>query len=186
MRLLLKKKLSVYSHVLSWFFFQELSTALGEEGTDDDTLIRVIISRCEIDMQYIKLEFANESKKSLDEAIGRNTSGNYRNFLLTLIGHCDSGLYSPRRFSNVSSSYYIVHNQALLNNPQTVLLPFTVQDQVAMDPSIRSPLIKTLQSFLGLGFKGYSEIWIQIFYIVVIGPFKQASKSSSRNFYFLF
>jgi hypothetical protein len=88
------------------YFAQELSTALGEEGTDDDTLIRVIISRCEIDMQYIKLEFANESKRSLDQAIGRNTSGNYRNFLLTLIGHCDSGLYSPRRFSNVSSSYY--------------------------------------------------------------------------------
>jgi hypothetical protein len=88
------------------YFAQELSTALGEEGTDDDTLIRVIISRCEIDMQYIKLEFANDSKKSLDEAIGRNTSGNYRNFLLTLIGHCDLGLYSPRRFSNVSSSYY--------------------------------------------------------------------------------
>jgi len=88
------------------YFAQELSTALGEEGTDDDTLIRVIISRCEIDMQYIKLEFANESKTSLDEAIGRNTSGNYRNFLLTLIGHCDLGLYSPRRFSNVSSSYY--------------------------------------------------------------------------------
>ncbi|CAK9223887.1 unnamed protein product [Sphagnum troendelagicum] len=88
------------------YFAQELSTALGEEGTDDDTLIRVIISRCEIDMQYIKLEFANESKRSLDEAIGRNTSGNYRNFLLTLIGHCDLGLYSPRRFSNVTSSYY--------------------------------------------------------------------------------
>jgi hypothetical protein len=40
----------------------------------------------------------------------------------------------------MSRPLIIVHNQALLNNPQMVLLPFTVQDQVAMDPSIRSPL----------------------------------------------
>jgi hypothetical protein len=74
----------------------------------------------------------------------------------------------------------IVHNQALLNNPQMVLLPFTVQDQVAMDPSIRS-LFKTLQSFLVLGFKGFSEIWIKIFYISCLWAI-QASESSSRNF----
>jgi hypothetical protein len=40
-----------------------------------------------------------------------------------------------------------VHNPALLNNPQMVLLPFTVQDQVAMDPSIRSLLKKLFNLF---------------------------------------
>lgn len=48
----------------------------------------------------------------------------------------------------MSRPLIIVHNQALLNHPQMVLLPFTVQDQVAMDPSIRS-LLKNSSIFLG-------------------------------------
>lgn len=55
-------------------------------GTDDGTLIRVVVTRAEIDMQYIKAEFIRKYKKSLDEMISSDTSGSYKKFLLVLIG----------------------------------------------------------------------------------------------------
>jgi annexin D len=56
-------------------------------GTDDMTLIRVVVTRTEIDMQYIKAEYLKKYKKPLAEAINSETSGNYRTFLLSLVGH---------------------------------------------------------------------------------------------------
>lgn len=88
-----------------WVHFQELCAALGVAGTDDDALIRVITTRAELDMQYIKLEFTNESKRTLEEMIANDTTGNYRYFLLTLVGPGDLGLNSPRT-SNASASFY--------------------------------------------------------------------------------
>ncbi|KAI3723525.1 hypothetical protein L2E82_35158 [Cichorium intybus] len=56
-------------------------------GTDDHTtLIRVIVSRAEIDMQFIKSEYHKENHKSLDDAVYSMTSGDYRTFLLSLLG----------------------------------------------------------------------------------------------------
>ena len=55
-------------------------------GTDDTTLIRVIVTRVEIDMQYIKAEYQKKYKKSLVDAVHSETSGNYRKFLLALLG----------------------------------------------------------------------------------------------------
>lgn len=85
--------------------FQELCAAVGGAGTDDDALIRVVTTRAEVDMQYIKLEFTNESKKTIEEVIANETTGNYRYFLLTLVGPGDLGLFSPRT-SNGSASFY--------------------------------------------------------------------------------
>ena len=34
-------------------------------GTDDDTLVRVCVTRCEVDMEDIKTRFQQEYKKSL-------------------------------------------------------------------------------------------------------------------------
>ncbi|ONM54834.1 Annexin D5 [Zea mays] len=56
-------------------------------GTDDKTLIRVVVTRTEIDMQYIKAEYFKKYKKPLAEAIHSETSGNYRTFLLSLVGY---------------------------------------------------------------------------------------------------
>jgi len=55
-------------------------------GTDDNTLIRIVTTRAEVDMQYIKAEFFSLYKKSLEQMIKGDTSGNYRLFLLTLVG----------------------------------------------------------------------------------------------------
>ena len=43
-------------------------------GTDDDTLMRIVVSRCEIDMQNIKAEFAGAYGQTLGKfiAVSRN------------------------------------------------------------------------------------------------------------------
>ena len=38
-------------------------------GTDDRTLIRVVVTRCEVDMKQIKTEFQNRYNQSLEAFI---------------------------------------------------------------------------------------------------------------------
>ncbi|KMT01361.1 hypothetical protein BVRB_9g213750 [Beta vulgaris subsp. vulgaris] len=68
------------------YFAKVLRKAMKGLGTDDTTLIRVIVTRVEIDMQYIKAEYQKKYKKSLVDAVHSETSGNYRDFLLALLG----------------------------------------------------------------------------------------------------
>ncbi|GJN34075.1 hypothetical protein PR202_gb22712 [Eleusine coracana subsp. coracana] len=68
------------------YFAKVLRKSMKGLGTDDKTLIRVAVTRTEIDMQYIKAEYHKKYKKTLAEAIQSETSGNYRTFLLSLIG----------------------------------------------------------------------------------------------------
>lgn len=56
-------------------------------GTDDTTLTRVIVTRAEIDMVYIKAEYHKKYGKALHEAVHSETSSHYRTFLLSLLGH---------------------------------------------------------------------------------------------------
>lgn len=65
---------------------QALHKAMKGMGTDDSTLIRVIVTRAEIDMQYIKAEYRKKHGKSLNDAVHSETSGHYRAFLLALLG----------------------------------------------------------------------------------------------------
>ncbi|KAF9596867.1 hypothetical protein IFM89_013915 [Coptis chinensis] len=55
-------------------------------GTDEDSLTRAIVTRAEIDMMNIKGEYNNVFKTSLDSAVTDDTSGYYKDFLLTLLG----------------------------------------------------------------------------------------------------
>ncbi|XP_010271155.1 PREDICTED: annexin D5 [Nelumbo nucifera] len=68
------------------FFAKELHKAMKGLGTDDKTLVRIVVTRTEMDMQYIKAEYQKKHKKSLADAIHSETSGHYRTFLLTLLG----------------------------------------------------------------------------------------------------
>ncbi|CAO2813722.1 unnamed protein product [Amaranthus hypochondriacus] len=68
------------------YFAKRLRKAMKGLGTDDSTLIRVIVTRVEIDMVYIKAEYAKKYHKSLVDAVHSETSGNYRKFLLALLG----------------------------------------------------------------------------------------------------
>ncbi|PIN97462.1 hypothetical protein AB205_0012630 [Aquarana catesbeiana] len=55
-------------------------------GTDDSTLIRVMVSRCEVDMLEIRSEFKKMYGKSLHSFIKGDCSGDYRKVLLKLCG----------------------------------------------------------------------------------------------------
>ncbi|KAL9231858.1 hypothetical protein vseg_007024 [Gypsophila vaccaria] len=68
------------------YFAKVLHKAMKGLGTDEATLTRVIVTRAEIDMPYIKVEYEKRYQKSLVDAVHSDTSGNYRNFLLALLG----------------------------------------------------------------------------------------------------
>lgn len=69
------------------FFAKRLHKAMHGLGTDDTTLIRIIVSRCEIDLQNIKDEFEQMYNKSLYSVVKGETSGDYKRALLALIGN---------------------------------------------------------------------------------------------------
>ena len=55
-------------------------------GTDDSTLVRVVVSRTEIDLPYIKAEYMKKYRKPLGDEVRLETPGHYRSFLLSLVG----------------------------------------------------------------------------------------------------
>ncbi|XP_031247212.1 annexin D5-like isoform X3 [Pistacia vera] len=68
------------------YFAKLLHRAMKGIGTDEKTLTRIIVTRTEIDMQYIKADYMKKYKKPLYDAVQSETSGNYRTFLLELLG----------------------------------------------------------------------------------------------------
>ncbi|KAL1292220.1 hypothetical protein HN51_060675 [Arachis hypogaea] len=70
----------------SMYFAKILRKAIKGMGTGDTRLIRVIVTRTEIDMQYIKEAYLTKYGKPLSVAVRSDTSGHYRDFLLQLLG----------------------------------------------------------------------------------------------------
>ncbi|XP_067849197.1 annexin A5-like [Heptranchias perlo] len=68
------------------YFAETLHNAMQGAGTDDDTLIRVMISRSEVDLLDIREKFNANYGKSLFSMIKNDTSGDYRNALLSMCG----------------------------------------------------------------------------------------------------
>lgn len=68
------------------YFSERLHLAMKGLGTDDEALIRIIVSRCEIDLANIKYEYEKDHGKTLLSVVKGETSGDYRRALLTLIG----------------------------------------------------------------------------------------------------
>ncbi|KAE9620903.1 putative annexin [Lupinus albus] len=61
-------------------------------GTDEDSLNRGIVTRAEIDLLKVRFEYANMYKSSLDDDVIGDTSGEYKDFLMTLLGNGPKGL----------------------------------------------------------------------------------------------
>ncbi|XVF04823.1 hypothetical protein REPUB_Repub05bG0118500 [Reevesia pubescens] len=68
------------------YFAKVLRTAINMAGTDEDALSRVIITRAEKDLKDIKELYLKRNNVSLDDAVARDCSGDYRAFLLALLG----------------------------------------------------------------------------------------------------
>nr|XP_046191566.1 annexin A5-like [Oncorhynchus gorbuscha] len=72
------------------YFAETLYYSMSGGGTDDQTLIRVMVSRSEVDMLDIRADYRRLFAKSLHSAIQGDTSGDYRKALLLLCGGDDA------------------------------------------------------------------------------------------------
>ncbi|XP_010122789.1 PREDICTED: annexin A7 isoform X1 [Chlamydotis macqueenii] len=68
------------------FFAERLYYSMKGAGTDDSTLIRIIVTRSEIDLVQIKQMFTQMYQKTLATMIASDTSGDYRRLLLAIVG----------------------------------------------------------------------------------------------------
>uniref|UniRef100_T1E7A7 Annexin n=1 Tax=Crotalus horridus TaxID=35024 RepID=T1E7A7_CROHD len=68
------------------YFAECLFYAMKGAGTDDDTLIRIMVSRSEKDLLDIRQAFRRDFAKSLHHVIQKDTSGDYGKGLLLLCG----------------------------------------------------------------------------------------------------
>lgn len=69
----------------SRFFAERLYEAMKGLGTDDESLIRIVVSRSEMDMKLIKETYYKIYDKHLQDAISGDTSGDYKKILIALI-----------------------------------------------------------------------------------------------------
>ncbi|KAH3873452.1 hypothetical protein DPMN_036687 [Dreissena polymorpha] len=68
------------------YFADKLYRAMKGAGTQDSTLIRIVVSRSEIDLQDIKEVYLSKYRKTLGTSISSDTSGDYKRLLLALVG----------------------------------------------------------------------------------------------------
>uniref|UniRef100_A0A8C1AXN0 Annexin n=1 Tax=Cyprinus carpio carpio TaxID=630221 RepID=A0A8C1AXN0_CYPCA len=71
------------------YFAERLYKAMKGAGTKDRTLIRIMVTRSEVDMLDIRQEYIKNYGKSLYTAISGDTSGDYKKLLLKLCGGSD-------------------------------------------------------------------------------------------------
>jgi len=67
------------------YYSEVLYRSMKGMGTDDRTLIRTVLSRCEIDLGAIKKRFEKLHQKTLDKAIKSETGGDYRKIMLMIV-----------------------------------------------------------------------------------------------------
>ncbi|XP_046740465.1 annexin B11-like isoform X2 [Diprion similis] len=67
------------------FFAEQLYKSMKGLGTDDRRLIRLVVTRSEIDMREIKQAFVQQYNESLESFISGDCSGDYKKCLLALI-----------------------------------------------------------------------------------------------------
>ncbi|KAJ0243376.1 Annexin D8 [Hirschfeldia incana] len=69
------------------YYAKVLRNAINTVGTDEDALTRVIVTRAEKDLKKITELYHKRNNESLDQAIAKETSRDYKAFLLALLGH---------------------------------------------------------------------------------------------------
>lgn len=70
---------------LPGFFATKLYHSMKGFGTKDENLVRVIVTRCEVDMVQIKQEFQKQFGKTLEHMIEGDLSGDYKHLMMALV-----------------------------------------------------------------------------------------------------
>merc|ERR1719499_2876032 len=76
------------------YYAEQIYETMKGLGTSDNELVQLVVERCEIDAKEIKVAFAEIDGKTMAEWIKDDTSGDYRNALLALIGEFDVGKFA--------------------------------------------------------------------------------------------
>lgn len=71
------------------YYEKVLRNAVRRVGTDEDALTRVIVTRAEKDLLDIKELYYKRNSVPLDQAVAKETHGDYKAFLLALLGRQD-------------------------------------------------------------------------------------------------
>ncbi|KAL2326400.1 hypothetical protein Fmac_025458 [Flemingia macrophylla] len=66
-----------------------LRNAIKKIGTDEDAITRVVVSRAEKDLKHIKEVYYKRNSVHLEDAVAMEISGDYKKFILTLMGKQD-------------------------------------------------------------------------------------------------
>ncbi|CAA7039851.1 unnamed protein product [Microthlaspi erraticum] len=69
------------------YYAKVLRNAINSVGTDEDALSRVMVTKAEKDLKQIAELYLKRNDVSLDQAVAKETSGDYKAFLLALLGH---------------------------------------------------------------------------------------------------
>ncbi|KAF3448778.1 hypothetical protein FNV43_RR09491 [Rhamnella rubrinervis] len=71
------------------YFAKVVRDGIKKLGTDEDSLTRVIVTRAEKDLRDIKDLYYKKNSVPLGQVVAKETSGDYKKFLLTLLGEED-------------------------------------------------------------------------------------------------
>ncbi|RZB81917.1 annexin-like protein RJ4 isoform X1 [Glycine soja] len=71
------------------YYEKVLRNAIKGVGTDEDALTRVVVSRAEKDLRDIKELYYKRNSVHLEDAVAKEISGDYKKFILTLLGKED-------------------------------------------------------------------------------------------------
>ncbi|GLT88558.1 hypothetical protein SLE2022_065780 [Rubroshorea leprosula] len=71
------------------YFEKVLRNSIKKFGTDEDGLTRAIVTRAEKDLKDIKELYYQRNSVPLEQVVAKDTSGEYKAFLLTLLGKED-------------------------------------------------------------------------------------------------
>jgi hypothetical protein len=73
------------------FFAQVLYDSMKGAGTKDHRLIHTVVTRCEVDMRQIKINFFSKYGEPLAKFVAEDVSGDYRHILMALLGIGEDG-----------------------------------------------------------------------------------------------
>ncbi|VAH34341.1 annexin-like protein RJ4 [Triticum urartu] len=68
------------------YFAKVLRNAMHKSGTDEESLLRVVVMHAEKDLRAIKDEFHRRASVALEQAIAKETSGDFKTFIMALVG----------------------------------------------------------------------------------------------------
>jgi hypothetical protein len=68
------------------YLVKVLRSAMRSSGTDEESLTRVVVMHAEKDLRDIKEEFHKRASVALEQAVAKETSGDYKTFIMALVG----------------------------------------------------------------------------------------------------